>query len=92
MKNTLISVFVLVLFGCASTDEGEKIASNSDIEAQRKAVGYECRKEKITGSNYPRKVCTTAAQREQSERDGQDLLHGASRSNTPRTPLGVSNQ
>lgn len=89
MKKILISVLLLAVSACSSTDEGQQLASNSDADAQRKAAGYECKKEKITGSNFPRKVCTTAAQRADSEQNGQDLLRGAGRSNSPVTPAGV---
>ena len=38
-----------------------------------------CRKEKVPGSNLPKRICQTKAQRDQSQRDGREALEGVQR-------------
>ncbi len=39
-----------------------------------------CRRERITGSNFPQNVCMTVAQRRQAEEAGRDTMRNAHRS------------
>lgn len=39
-----------------------------------------CRRERITGSNFPQNVCMTVAQRRKAEEAGRDVMRNANRS------------
>ncbi len=39
-----------------------------------------CRRERITGSNFPQNVCMTVAQRRKAEEDGREMMRDANRS------------
>ncbi len=52
----LAALFVALLGGCASTPEGETVASNSDPDR------LICRKEESMGSRLPKRICKKNAE------------------------------
>lgn len=63
MKLFLIPMIVLGVAGCSAVDKSEQADS-----------GYRCVNVKVTGSNLPRRECTTRAQREEREKQSQDWM------------------
>jgi len=64
MKKILLCMLALVIAGCAST--AETVAKNDK--------GWRCDKYKVTGSHIPKKVCTTAYQREQAKIATEEMM------------------
>lgn len=61
------------------------VASVSDKSA--KDEGVICRRETVTGSHFPVRVCTTRKQREETRRASQDLLRDTLRQPTSTGPV-----
>ncbi|WDE05926.1 hypothetical protein SG34_003065 [Thalassomonas viridans] len=66
MKKIILSVFALVLTGCASNGSDGNTAKNDD--------GYRCEKVYTISSNIPKKICNTRAQREEIEKQSKEGL------------------
>lgn len=84
MKKIIMCLIALTLTACASNDNNDLLASNDPDINRKNAEGYQCKKEKITGSNFPRKVCTTAAERKAREIKDQEELKRGTRNNIPQ--------
>jgi hypothetical protein len=74
--------FAVLLTGCEGMYQGDDIQS---IRSQRQADAYNatvsseseklvCTRERVTGSNLPRFVCLTVAQRDRMARSAQDTI------------------
>lgn len=61
----------------ATAAEPAKEAAAKPAKAKPEMV---CTKEKVAGSNLPKRVCVTKAQAEQSKADGREALEAVQRS------------
>lgn len=61
----------------AAAAEPAKDAAAKPAKAKPEMV---CTKEKVAGSNLPKRVCVTKAQAEQSKTDGREALEAVQRS------------
>jgi len=71
-------MLALAITGCASTDD--QIAKSGN--------GYRCEKVKVTGSNIPKKICTTQAQRDEIERRSKEMLENRASRTAPNIGPG----
>lgn len=71
-KTPLIAVLTALLLSACSSTEPETAAVESN-EAAR-ADGYRCERETVTGSRFPVKRCTTAAQREAEAAQAKETM------------------
>ncbi|MBB1270135.1 hypothetical protein [Shewanella sp. SR44-3] len=75
--NTVFLVSVCGLFfGCSSTENTTASVSEGNVSTQSKAeeLGLKCQMTKSTGTHMKRKNCTTLAQREREEAEGQKFI------------------
>ncbi len=83
----LLILSVSLIASCSSNPSKEptqdlKVTPETMAEA-KKAVGYECRTLKQTGSRIGKKVCTTLAQREAAKKRSKDLVNEYRDNNIP---------
>ena len=80
MKKLIICVMTVVaLSACANTKEKKSALTAEQKQQILKKIGYKCEKVAITGSQMPRKRCTTEAQRAEIAKRDQDMLRRATR-------------
>lgn len=60
MKSAAISLLILIVSGCSSTESDEQLAKTDN--------GLRCERVQVLGSSIPQKVCTTSAQRENAKK------------------------
>lgn len=89
----IVSLAALTAAACATTNDSPEFADTApdthavatapdrDAEAETEVAEERiCRRERVTGSNRPRRICYTRSQREEQEERARDQMH--SRSNT----------
>lgn len=71
----LVSVCSFAL-GCTSTENATNSLVDNNLATQSKAeeLGLKCQMTKSTGTHMKRKNCTTLAQREREEAEGQKFI------------------
>ncbi|QSX41834.1 hypothetical protein [Shewanella cyperi] len=85
-KQLCIGGVVLVsslISGCSGTSTAqtpEEAARAAEIQERLAQTGYKCESVRVTGSNMPKKRCTTRQQREDEEQSARDYVDVVSKS------------
>jgi len=74
MKKLILGTLLLAIAGCSSTPTPDAAPESDEMIAAKKKAGYECKREKVTGSRVSHKVCTTQAQRDERREQDQEAL------------------
>ena len=87
VKTVTLSVLMFAMTACSSTDNKpmteEQMALKAKNEQKLADAGYECRKQKVTGSSIKVKVCDTRQQREDRQNSDREAINDIIRQTPP---------
>ncbi|QYK02496.1 hypothetical protein [Shewanella psychrotolerans] len=87
VKAVGITLFLLTISACSSTDNKpmteEQLALKAKNQQKLADAGYECRKQKVTGSSIKVKVCDTRKQREDRQNSDREAINDIIRQTPP---------